>query len=64
MLVDGFFRGTWKISQQRGTVTLLIESFEPLLQRERDALTEEGERLVRFVGEGAETFEVRFTGKT
>jgi hypothetical protein len=30
----------------------------------RDALVEEGERLVCFVEEGAETFEVRFARKT
>ncbi len=64
VLVDGFFRGTWKVTRQGGTATLLIEPFEPLLQRERDALAEEGEHLVRFVGEGDETFEVRFAGKT
>ncbi len=60
LLVDDFFRGTWKVARQRGTATLVIAPFEPLLQRERDALAEEGERLVRFVGEGAQTFEVRF----
>jgi hypothetical protein len=64
VLLDGFVRGTWQITRQRGTATLLIEPFEPLLERKRDALAEEGERLVRFVGEGAETFEVRFAEKT
>jgi hypothetical protein len=60
VLVDGFVCGTWNITRRRGAATLLIEPFEPLLERDRDALAEEGERLVRFVGEGAETFEVRF----
>jgi hypothetical protein len=66
VLVDGFARGTWKITHHRGTATLLIEPFEPLLLRERDTLAEEGERLVRFVGEpeGTETFEVWFAEKT
>lgn len=40
--------------------TLVIEPFKPLLKKERDALLEEGERLVRFVGDGAEAYEVRF----
>jgi len=64
VLLDGFAHGTWKVIHHRGTATLVIEPFEPLLQRMRDALVEEGERFVRFVGEGAETFEVRFAGKT
>ncbi len=64
VLLDGFAHGTRKSIYHRGTATLVIEPFEPLLQRMRDALVEEGERLVRFVGEGAETFEVRFAGKT
>jgi Winged helix DNA-binding domain len=48
----------------RGTATLLIEPFEALLGQDSDALIEEGGRLVRFVGEGAEAFEVRFVEKT
>jgi hypothetical protein len=31
-----------------------------LSESDRDALLGEGERLVRFVGDGAEAFEVRF----
>ncbi len=63
-LVDGFVRGTWKITRRRGTATLLIEPFELLPEKDRDALAEEGWRLVRFVGEGAEAFEVRFAEKS
>jgi hypothetical protein len=61
-LVDGFVRGTWKTERSRGKATLLIEPFEPLSENDRDALAEEGERLVRFmaVPEGVETFEIRF----
>jgi Winged helix DNA-binding domain len=60
VLVDGFVLGAWKITRERDTATLRIEPFEPLSREDRDAVTEEGEQLVRFVGEGAETFEVRF----
>jgi hypothetical protein len=62
-LVDGFVRGTWKTERSRGRATLLIEPFEPLVERDRDALVEEGERLVRFmaVPEGVEGFEIWFT---
>jgi len=61
-LVDGFVRGAWKIEKQRKTATLVIEPFEPLSREDRDTLSDEGERLVRFVAEpqGAETFGVRF----
>ena len=61
VLVDGFVRGTWKTKQaRRGKATLVIEPFEPLAKKDRDALFEEGERLIRFTREDAEAFEVRF----
>ena len=60
VLVDGFVRGTWKTERTRGKATLVIEPFEPLTKENRDALTEEGERLVRFVGKSAGALEVRF----
>src|SRR3712207_6612540 len=63
VLVDGFVRGTWKAERTRGKATLVIEPFEPLPKKGRDALVEEGERLVRFIGEGAEAFEVRLVDK-
>ena len=61
VLVDGFVRGTWRIERTSGKTALMIEPYEPLAQGDRDALTEEGERLVRFGAEpeGAGTFEVR-----
>jgi len=60
VLVDGFVRGTWKIERTRGKATLVIEPFEPLARKDREALAEEGERLIRFTGAGAEPFEIRF----
>ena len=60
VLVDGFVRGTWKTERARGKATLVVEPFEHLAKKDRDALSEEGERLIRFAGEGAEAFEVRF----
>jgi hypothetical protein len=59
-LVDGFVHGAWKIEKSRRAATLVIEPFEPLADEDRDALTGEGERLLRFVADGAETVEVRF----
>ena len=63
VLVGGFARGTWKSERtRRGKATLVIEPFEPLAKKDRDAMAAEGERLVRFMAqpEGAEAFEVRF----
>jgi len=63
-LVDGFVRGAWKIEKAGGTATLVVEPFESLSARDRDALAEEGERLVRFVEDGTERVEVRFAQNT
>ena len=62
VLVDGFVRGTWKTERSRGRANLEIKPFEPLIKEDRDALAEEGERLIRFVAEpdGAESYEIRF----
>jgi hypothetical protein len=61
-LIDGFVRGVWKVEKTRRAATLVIEPFERLSRGDRDSLSEEGERLVRFLAEpqGAETFDVRF----
>ena len=66
-LVDGFVGGTRKIEETRKAARLVIEPFGPLSGSDRDALLEEGEileegeRLVRSGGDGAEAFEIRFT---
>jgi len=67
VLIDGFVRGTWKTKRtHHGKATLVIEPFEPLAKKDRDALATEGERLIRFVAEpeSAEAFEVRLAKET
>ena len=65
VLIDGFVGGTWRTERSRGRIALVIEPFENLSPKERDALAEEGERLLRFVGDGAdETREIRFADTT
>ena len=59
-LVDGFVRGTWKTERTRRKATLVIKPFETLARVDRDALADEGERLIQFTGEGAEAFEIKF----
>jgi hypothetical protein len=61
ILVDGFVRGAWKIEKTKTAATLLIEPFEKLSKKDRAALTEEGEGLVRFVEPKAKSFGVSFT---
>ncbi|CAN5795355.1 winged helix DNA-binding domain-containing protein [soil metagenome] len=60
VLVDGFVRGTWKTERASGRARLVISPFESLTKKNRDDLAEEGERLIRFVGEGAGAFEIHF----
>ena len=60
ILVDGFVSGVWKVERTKKTATLAMETFEPLSREDQAALREEAERLVRFVGDGAESFDVRF----
>ncbi len=61
ILVDGFVRGAWKIEKAKTAATLVIEPFDKLTKKDRAALTEEGERLVRFVEPKAKSFGARFT---
>jgi hypothetical protein len=61
ILVNGFVSGIWKVEKKKRAATLLIEPFITLSPHIRAELTEEGERLVRFIEPTAETFEVRFT---
>jgi hypothetical protein len=62
VLVDGFVGGTWKTEKTRGKATLSIEPFGPLAKGDHDALSGEGERLLRFLAwpEGVDAVEVRF----
>ena len=50
LLVEGLVGGTWKVEKTRKVARLVIEPFGSLPQSEGDALLEEGERFVRFVG--------------
>jgi hypothetical protein len=60
LLVDGFVRGAWKIERAKKAATLVVEPFAKLSKDEREAVAAEGDRLVRFVEEGAGSWGVRF----
>jgi hypothetical protein len=59
--VDGFVAATWKLEKgKKGAVALVVEPFEKLGKKDRQAIEEEGDGLLRFVESGAKSFEVRF----
>jgi hypothetical protein len=59
-LVDGFVAGTWKVEKTKQSATLMISPIDKLAKPDSRALTDEGERLLRFIEPGAKSFEVHF----
>jgi len=62
ILVDGFFRGVWKIEFEKGGAFLRIEAFEGLPRDWFPAVREEGERLLAFAAADAERREIDLEG--
>jgi hypothetical protein len=60
ILVDGFVAGVWRVEKTRKSAALIVEPFAPLAPRDRDALAEEGERLLRFATDGQLELDVGF----
>lgn len=59
-IVDGFVAGVWSVDRARANATLVIEPFGALPKKSREELAGEGERLLRFLEEDAQTFGLRF----
>lgn len=59
-LVDGFVAGKWVVERKRNAARLLVRPFGTLAKRSREALAEEGERLLQFVEADAATRSVVF----
>jgi hypothetical protein len=57
-LLDGVVRGTWGVKRTRRAATLSLAPFAPLPADALTALAEEGEALLHFFEEDAETFDV------
>jgi hypothetical protein len=58
LLVDGFLGGVWRVKQERGSATLVVEPLERLSGESRTAVADEGARLLAFLAD-ADTREVR-----
>ena len=59
-LIDGFVAGVWKIEKTKKAAALIVEPFTSLSPQDRDALAEEGERLLRFATDGQPELDVCF----
>lgn len=59
-LVDGFVRGTWKITRAKQTATLTLAVFAPLARPERAAVAAAAEPLAAFLEPGATKVAVSF----
>jgi hypothetical protein len=59
VLVDGFVVGMWRLARSRAAAALVIEMFEPVGERERDAITAESDRLLTFAAPGM-THDIQF----
>jgi len=62
LLVDGFYRGTWKIAREGERATLQIAPFTRLGKAQADALTAEGMRLLAFAAADRAGHDVRVAG--
>jgi hypothetical protein len=60
ILIDGFVSGVWKVEKSKTAATLVIEPFAKLTNKDRVALLEEGEQLIRFIEAKAKSFDIRF----
>jgi len=60
VLVDGFVVGMWRLARSRGGAALVIEMFEPVRDRDRDAIVAEGGRLLAFAAPDAPAHDIRF----
>jgi hypothetical protein len=58
-LVDGWVAGTWRVERKKQAATLAISPFAALPKRAATALAEEGDALLRFLEDDADTFDVR-----
>jgi len=61
VLIDGIFLATWRITRQRDTAVLAVEPFTQLPPADRDALADEGARLLAFAATDCSTHDVQIS---
>jgi hypothetical protein len=59
LLVDGFVRGSWRVTRERAAAHLELQLFAPLDRAASDAVTAEGTRLLGFLAGDAGSRELR-----
>ncbi len=64
VLVAGYAVGMWRISQAAGATTLTVELFGPAADADRDALRQEGERMLAFAAPADGPHAIRFADLT
>jgi hypothetical protein len=62
LLIDGIVRATWSIQRTSASAILQIEPFDRVSNRE--AIREEGARLLGFAAEDAGEHDVTFTARS
>jgi winged helix DNA-binding protein len=60
VLVDGFGAARWKVEREKELAVLRIEPFGRISRAEKNAVSEEAERLLSFVVEDAGSRDIRF----
>jgi Winged helix DNA-binding domain len=64
LLVDGMWRGVWKIIRESAdTAALKVSTFGPAAKTDRDQIEQEGDRLLEFVAADASAKEVVITAE-
>ena len=61
VLVDGRLAGGWKIGRAKGQAILDVDVLRGVSKRDRQALLEEGHRLLAFAADGVTRHEVTIT---
>jgi hypothetical protein len=59
VLVDGFFRGLWKVERSRGAATLVVEPWERIAEPDQESIAAEGARLLDFAADDAAEHDIR-----
>jgi hypothetical protein len=60
LLIDGFFRATWRLARQKNTAKISITTLASTTRAETAAVTAEAERLLAFLAPAADTHDVQF----